>query len=263
MDLGLANKIALVAASSKGLGKAVALGLAREGANTIICARNSDTLAATAHEIQQVTGQEVLAVPTDLTDYSQVQNLVSKAIETFGKVDILITNNGGPPSGTFLDFSVEDWKHAIDLNLMSTIYLCKEVIPHMLKQKWGRIIMITSVSVKQPLQDLILSNVTRSGVAGLAKSLSNELGKHNILVNQVCPGYTSTERVEQISKALAEKQGTTPEEIIHGWANRNSLGRLATPAEFANVVVFLASSKASHLTGVTIQVDGGLTKSLL
>lgn len=262
MDLELNQKVALIAASSKGLGKAVALGLAKEGSDIIICARNKESLTTVAEEIQKI-GRKVLAIPTDLTQYSQVQNLVAKSVEYFGKIDILVTNCGGPPSGNFLDFSVEDWKQAIDLNLMSTIYLCKEVIPYMIKHNAGRIIMITSVAVKQPIQGLILSNVARAGVAGLAKSVSNEFGKNNILVNIVCPGYTQTKRIEQLATALSAEQGIEPDEMIEKWAQQNALGRIATPEEFADVVVFLASEKASHLTGTAIQIDGGLVKALL
>lgn len=262
MDFELNDKVALVAASSTGLGKAVAIGLAEEGANIIICSRDSDKLKLVAEEIQK-KGRRCLAIPTDVTNYSQVQDLVTRSIEHFGKIDILVTNCGGPPSGEFLDFSIEDWKRAIDLNLMSTIYLCKEVLPYMVNQNNGRIVMITSVSVKQPIQGLILSNVSRAGVAGLAKSLSNEFGKNNILVNIVCPGYTQTQRVEQLATDLSAEQGLKQEEMIQKWAKLNALGRLAKPKEFANVVVFLASERASHVTGVAVQIDGGLVKSLL
>ncbi|MFX0113633.1 MAG: SDR family oxidoreductase [Candidatus Hodarchaeota archaeon] len=263
MDLGLKGQVALVAASSKGLGKAIAMGLAKEGVDLVICARKPEKLAQAQQEIKQ-TGRKVLAVPTDLTDYTQVQDLVNKTITTFGKINILVTNCGGPPSGGFLDFSIEDWRKAIDLNLMSTIYLCKEVIPHMRgKNEGGRIIMLTSVAVKQPIEGLILSNVARAGVTGLAKSLANEFGKDNILVNSVLPGYTYTERVEKLSKALADKQGVEPEDITQGWAKQNAVSRLAAPEEIADVVVFLVSRKASYLTGTAIQVDGGHAKALL
>ncbi|MFQ5981186.1 MAG: SDR family oxidoreductase [Candidatus Heimdallarchaeota archaeon] len=262
MDLDLNGKVALVAASSKGLGKAIAKGLAKEGADVVICARDAETLTRTQQEIEQ-TGREVLAVPADLTDYSQVQDLVLKAITAFGKIDILVTNCGGPPSGSFLDFSIEDWRKAIDLNLMSTIYLCREVLPHLRSQGQGRIIMITSVAVKQPIDGLILSNTVRAGVTGLAKSLANEFGQENILVNSVLPGYTYTDRVEELAKTLADKQGVQSEEIVQGWARQIVTGRLATPDEIANVVLFLASEKASYLTGVALQVDGGHAKGLL
>ncbi|MFX0182595.1 MAG: SDR family oxidoreductase [Candidatus Hodarchaeota archaeon] len=261
MDLELEQKVCLIAGSSSGLGKAVAIEMAKEGADVIICARNQENLSLVAEEIQQI-GRKVLAVPTDLTQYLQVKNLVEKGIETFGKIDILITNCGGPPSGNFLDFSVDEWRYAINLNLMSTIYLCKEVIPQMLERETGRIIMITSVSVKQPIPGLILSNVARAGVVGLAKSLSNEYGKNNILVNVVCPGYTRTERVSELAETVSMKRGVRPEEIIKEWENQNALGRIATPEEFAYVVTFLASGKASHITGVSIQIDGGYVKSL-
>ncbi|MFW9916788.1 MAG: SDR family oxidoreductase [Candidatus Thorarchaeota archaeon] len=262
MDLGLKGKIALVAASSKGLGKSIALGLAAEGADVIICARDPEMLAQTQQEIKQ-TGREVLAVPTDLTDYPQVQDLVQKAISTFGRIDILVTNCGGPPSGGFLDFSIAEWQKAIDLNLMSTIYLCKEVLPHMKSQQGGKIIMLTSMAVKQPVDGLILSNVSRAGVAGLAKSLANEFGRDHILVNMVCPGYTYTERVEKLIEVLAHKKGVPQSEIVQEWEKQNALGRLAIPSEIANMVVFLASDKAGYLTGTAIQVDGGHAKALL
>ncbi|MHA2368605.1 MAG: SDR family oxidoreductase, partial [Candidatus Hodarchaeales archaeon] len=201
--------------------------------------------------------------PTDLREYSQVQELVQKAISAFGRIDILVTNCGGPPSGGFLDFTIADWQKAIDLNLMSTIYLCKEVLPHMKSQQGGKIIMLTSVTVKQPIKELILSNVSRAGVAGLAKSLANEFGRDNILVNMVCPGYTYTERVEKLIEVLAEKKSVPQSDVVHEWEKQNALGRLAAPSEIANMVVFLASNKASYLTGTAIQVDGGHAKALL
>lgn len=262
MDLELKDKVALVAASSKGLGKAIAKGLAKEGADVIICARDRERLTQAQQELEQ-TGRKILAVPTDLREYSQVQELVQKAVSTFGRIDILVTNCGGPPSGGFLDFTIAEWQKAIDLNLMSTIYLCKEALPHMKSQQGGKIIMLTSVAVKQPIDGLILSNVSRAGVAGLAKSLANEFGRDNILVNMICPGYTYTERVEKLTEVLAHKKRVLQSDIVHEWEKQNALGRLATPSEIANMVVFLASNKASYLTGTAIQVDGGHAKALL
>ncbi|MFW9779558.1 MAG: SDR family oxidoreductase [Candidatus Heimdallarchaeota archaeon] len=262
MDLELEGKVALVAASSKGLGRAVALGLAREGAKLTVCSRNEDLLAQATQEIE-ILGREVLAVPTDLTKYEEVRQLVGKTIDRYGRIDILVTNCGGPPSGTFLDFSIEDWQNAINLSLMSTIYLCKEVIPIMVKQGSGQIIMNTSVTVKQPNTNLILSNVPRAGVTALAKTLSNEFGKFNIRVNVVCPGYTRTERIVNLAETLSKKRGVPTEEILKDWEQQNALGRIGEPEEYANVVVFLASGRASYLTGVTLQIDGGLVQGLL
>ncbi len=263
MDLGLNGKVAVVTASSRGLGKAVALKLAQEGANVVICARNKIILKEAEAEIKNVTQSQVLAIQTDVTRHSDVKELIRKTIDTFGKIDILVTNAGGPPAGTFLDFSIEDWKNAIELNLMSTIYLTHEVIPHMLKQQYGRIVMITSVSVKQPLDNLILSNVARAGVVALAKSLSNEFGDKNILVNVVAPGYTMTERLKALAEKIAQKEGITEQDVIARWEAQNALKRIGTPEEFANVVVFLVSDRASYITGTTLAIDGGFVKSLL
>ncbi|NHJ00990.1 MAG: SDR family oxidoreductase [Candidatus Heimdallarchaeota archaeon] len=262
MDLGLNQKVALVAASSRGLGKAVAFALAKEGASIILCSRNGDQLLSVQEDIMEL-GVDVLAIPADLTIYTEVKHLVKEALNHFGKIDILVTNCGGPPTGGFLDFSIDDWEKAITLNLMSTIFLCKEVLPQMIQRKQGRIIMIASISVKQPIDGLILSNTVRAGVAGLAKSLSNEFGKDNVLINLVCPGYTKTERVTQLASVISTKRKISTDEVINEWASQNALNRLATPDEFANVVVFLASEKASHLTGVSVQIDGGFIKSLL
>ncbi|MFX0096813.1 MAG: SDR family oxidoreductase [Candidatus Hodarchaeota archaeon] len=263
MDLGLEGKVAIVAASSKGIGKAIALALAREGTKLAICARGEEALRATADEIIGKTGVEVLAIKADVTVEEDVQELVRSAAKKFGRIDILVSNSGGPPTGVFEDIPQETWEKAVDLNLMSTIYLCRAVIPYMKKQKWGRIINMTSVSVKQPINGLILSNAVRAGVVGLSKSLSNETAKDNILINVVGPGYTLTERVRELARSKAAKEGISEEEVYEAWEGRIPLGRLAQSEEIANLVVFLASEKASYITGTTIQVDGGLVKSLL
>ncbi len=243
MDLGLKDRVAIVAASSKGLGKAVALGLAAEGAKLALCARGKDELRRTASEIRG----DVIAEVVDVTVEMQVIGFVQAVLEKFGRIDICVTNAGGPPAKKFDDTSVEDWRSAVDLNFMSTVYFARAVLPRMKEQRWGRLIAISSVAVLQPVDGLILSNAARSAVRGLVKSLSNEYAPHNVLVNNVCPGYTATDRLKKLN--------VHPEAQI-------PMGRVATPEEFANLVVFLASERASYITGVSIPVDGGWTKAL-
>jgi 3-oxoacyl-[acyl-carrier protein] reductase len=262
MDLGLKDRVAIVAASSTGLGKAVAMGLAREGAKLALCARNQGVLNLTAEEIHRETGVETLARVVDVTDPAQVHLFVAETHERFGRVDICVANAGGPPSKSFADTTVEDWDAAVKLNLMSAVYLAKETLPLMQARRWGRFIAITSMTVKQPVEGLILSNSVRAGVSGLVKTLSNEYGPYNVLVNNVCPGFTATARLMELSQTLAGKQGVTPAEIEERWAKQAPLGRVGQPDEFANVVVFLASERASYVTGVSIAVDGGIVKGL-
>ena len=262
MDLGLKNRVALVAASSRGLGKAVALGLAREGARLALCARNDAALQATAGEIRAETGVEVIARAFDVTGHADVRAFVAETAAAFGTVDICVANAGGPPSKSFAETTIEDWRKAADLNLMSTIYFAKETLPLMQARRWGRFIAITSMTVKQPVEGLILSNAVRSGVSGLIKTLSNEYGPHNVLVNNVCPGYTATARLLSLAAALAKKEGVDPSEIEDRWARQAPLRRIGLPEEFANLVVFLASERASYITGVSIAVDGGMVKGL-
>lgn len=262
MDMGLKGRVAIVAASSQGLGKAAAMGLANEGAKLAICARTEATLSATAREIRRATGALVLAQPVDVTDYDQVRGFVAATVERFGRVDICVTNAGGPPSKSFSETSVEDWQCAVSLNLMSTLYFAREVLPLMQKQKWGRFIAMTSVAVKQPVEGLILSNAVRSAVSGLVKSLANEYGKDNVLVNSVCPGYTQTARLDELAATVAVAEGATPEKIRQRWTAQVPLRRLGQPEEFANMVVFLASECASYITGVSVAVDGGLVKGI-
>src|SRR5580693_8119942 len=262
MDLGLKDRVALVAASSTGLGKAVALGLAREGAKLALCARTLSTLDETAAEIHRETGVEVLARAVDVRVYEQVRDFVKEIADRFGRLDICVANAGGPPSKSFAETTVEDWHAAAELNLMSTVYLAKETLPLMQARRWGRFIAITSMTVKQPVEGLILSNSVRAGVSGLIKTLSNEYGPYNVLVNNVCPGFTATARLMDLSRTLAGKQGVAASEIEERWAKQAPLGRVGQPEEFANVVVFLASERASYVTGVSIAVDGGIVKGL-
>ena len=263
MEFGLTDKIAVVGASSKGLGRAIALGLAQEGAKVTICARNSDALDATAADIRRQTGSEVLAVPTDVSQPAQVDALINAAISRFGGIDILVNNAGGPRAGRFAELAAEDYQMAVQLNLMSTINLCRAVVPVMQARGGGRIINLTSVSVKQPVDGLMLSNMARTGVIGFAKTLATELAPDDILVNNVCPGIIFTDRIQQLATVRAEEAGITFEEALERMTADIPLGRIGEPAEFANLVVFLASERASYITGTTIQVDGGMVKALL
>ena len=262
MDLGLKDRVAIVAASSQGLGKAVAMGLAREGAILALCARTESTLVAAAEEIRRETGAGVRTRALDVTDHEQVRQFVADTVAEYGRLDICVANAGGPPSKSFAETTIEDWQNAANLNLMSTVYLAKETLPVMQQRRWGRFIAITSVSVKQPIDGLILSNSVRSGVSGLIKTLANEYGPYNVLVNSVCPGYTATARLVSLTGKLAERDGVTSQDIEDRWASQTPLRRIGQPDEFANVVVFLASERASYLTGVSIAVDGGMVKGV-
>ncbi|CUU05051.1 3-oxoacyl-[acyl-carrier protein] reductase [Candidatus Kryptobacter tengchongensis] len=262
MDLGLKDKVAIVTASSKGLGKACAVGLVREGAKVVICARNEDELEKTKDEIKRNLNGEILSIRADVTKYEDVKNLVKSTVDNFGTVHILVTNAGGPPAGYFENFSDDDWNKAFNLNFMSTVRLIREVLPYMKSQKWGRIINITSVTVRQPIDNLILSNSIRMSVVGLAKTLALQLARYNILINNVAPGYTLTDRVKFVIEQQAKNTGKTFEQVKEELAKDIPLGRLADPEELANVVVFLASEKASYITGVTIPVDGGWIKGV-
>ena len=253
MDLGLKGKVAFVAASSQGLGKAVATELAQEGANIVLCARNNEELSKAKNEIAN-KGVKVLALPGDLSLAVDRERIISSTIKEFGKVDILVTNTGGPPSGKFETLKQEDWDKAYQQLLGSAVELVQGFLPGMKEQKWGRIIAITSQAVKQPVNNLILSNAVRASVAGLMKSLSNELGEYNITVNNVMPGYTETARLKKLIEGNpAVKQVTS--EI--------PLGRFGKPEEFAAAVCFLASERASYITGVSLAVDGGWIKNIL
>ena len=262
MDLGIKNKVALVTASSKGLGKAVALQLSREGAQVIICARNKETLFRTRDEIAAETEGIVEAFIADVTNKKQIKKMVEQIVKKFSTIDILVCNAGGPPAGMADEFSLDDYRDAIELNLLSTINLCYEVIPLMKKQRWGRIVNMTSVSVKQPINNLILSNTSRTGVLGFAKSLSNQVAKYGITVNTVCPGYTKTQRVENLAKSFQESGKGTIDDFYKRIESNIPMGRLGTSEEFANAVAFLVSEGASYITGVALQIDGGFVKGL-
>jgi len=263
MDLGLKGKAAIVAAASKGLGRAVAQELAREGAQVAICARDAGHLEQAAAEIRKATGAEVFKQAMDVTDHDAVRKFVAAVEARFGRVDICVTNAGGPPAKKFADISIDEWRAAVDLTLMSAVYFAKEVLPRMQKNRWGRLIAITSVSVKQPIDGLLLSNSIRAAVTGMTRTLANEYGPHGITVNAVCPGYTRTERLDELAGRISATEGIPAEKAFDRWSAQIPLGRVASPEEFAAAVTFLASERASYVNGVSLAVDGGWVKSLL
>ena len=263
MDFGLTGKVALVAAASKGLGRAIAQELAVEGASVAMCARGEDALERARAEIAESTGSDVLAIAGDVSRASDVDNITRRTLEKFGRIDVLVTNAGGPPSGKFESLSPEMWQEAFDLTLMSVIRLASAVIPGMKERKWGRVINVTSIAVKQPVDGLMLSNSLRSAVTGFARTLANEVAPHGITVNNILPGYTRTERVEQLSDATAKREGITREAALNKWESEIPMRRLGEPREFAALAAFLASERASYITGTSISVDGGWIKGLL
>jgi 3-oxoacyl-[acyl-carrier protein] reductase len=264
MDLGLTGKVAIVAASSKGLGRAVAMTLAREGAVVTINGRDAETLTETARAIRNETGSDVLAITGDMANPQHTEWLVSETVNRRGGLDILVCNAGGPPGGKFADFPVDDpWLSALNMNLMSTLRLSRAAVPHLEAQGGGSITNIVSTTVKQPIPGLILSTTARTAVIGLAKELSNELAGKKIRVNCVCPGRIMTDRIRSLAANQARDTGKSVDEVLAEDAKSIPLGRIGDPQEFANAVVFLASPTASYITGVTLQVDGGMVKGLM
>ena len=263
MDLGLKSKVALVAAGSRGLGRAVAEELAAEGASLVLCARDSRTLDETAAAIEKSSNAQVLAVPADVTVTNDIMRLVETGIEKFGRIDILVTNAGGPPAGRFEQLTREQWERAIRLTLLSAVELARQVLPGMKERRWGRILNITSIAVKQPVENLLLSNSLRAGLTGFARTLANEVAADGITVNNIMPGYTRTERLDELAQMMAEKQGISADEFRGKWEKEIPMGRLGEPREFAALAAFLVSERASYITGTSIQVDGGWIKSLL
>jgi 3-oxoacyl-[acyl-carrier protein] reductase len=262
MNLGLKDRVALVAASSQGIGRATAECFAAEGCRVAMCARNQQTLLAAAEKITKQYNVEVLAQVFDVTDAAAVGRFVTTVAEKFGSVDICVTNAGGPPAKGFLSVALPEWQRALELNFLSTVYFAREVIPHMQRQRWGRIVTLTSITTKQPVADLVLSNAVRAAVVGLVKSLANEFGKDGILVNNVAPGFTATDRLKELAKARASASGKSEQQIFEAWAADAALQRLGEPGEVAETIVWLASERASYITGQTVLVDGGAYKGL-
>jgi 3-oxoacyl-[acyl-carrier protein] reductase len=263
MDLGLRGKIAFVAASSRGLGRAVAEELAAEGASLIMCARSEAVIGDVANQISGNHNVRVLPIAADLAQEGEAERVVTKALGEYGRIDVLVTNAGGPPAGPFESHDAAAWRAAVSLNLESVIGLVRAALPNMKSNKWGRIINITSIAVKQPVENLILSNSVRAAVTGFARTLANEVAPHGVTVNNVLPGYTRTERVEELAAYNARQKGITVEEAMAVWEQQIPMHRLGDPREFAALVAFLASERASYITGTSITVDGGWVRSLL
>ena len=263
MDLNLKNKNAIVCASSQGLGKAAAIDLALEGVNLVICSRDQDKIDKTKAEILERTDNEikVIALKTDLNSSEQIETLYDEALSSLGSVDILVNNNGGPPPSTFDELTDDDWQSAFNSTMMSCLRLSKLVIPQMKDKGWGRIINISSVSIKTPVNGLFLSNSLRMGVLGWSKALADELAPFGITVNTVCPGYTRTERVEAILESQSNASGLKKEEIEKSIANNIPMKRVGEAEDLAGLITFLASEKANYMTGLAVQVDGGSART--
>lgn len=263
MELGLGGKVALVAASSRGLGRASAEELAREGAHVVMCARDEAVLLRAASEIRDATGARVEAVRADVSKPAEVARVVAHAMEVFARVDVLVTNGGGPPAGPFETHDANAWHEAVRQNLDSVVELTRAVLPGMKARRWGRIINITSIAVKQPVDNLILSNSVRAAVTGFARTLANEVAPFGITVNNVMPGYTRTQRVEDLAAKNAALRGTSADVERAAWETQIPMRRLGDPRELAALVAFLASERASYTTGASIPVDGGWIRALL
>jgi len=263
MNLGLHGKVALVAAASRGLGRAIAEELAAEGASLVVCARHEESLMATRDAIAHATGADVRAVVADVATLEGIEHVAGETLRAFERVDVLVTNSGGPPAGPFEEHDWTAWQQGVDLLLRSNIELTRRVLPTMKAQRWGRILAVTSIAVKQPVDGLVLSNALRAGVTGAMRTLANEVAPFGITVNTLLPGYTRTERVEQLDRARAEREGVLPGDVRRRVEAQIPMGRLGEPPEFAALAAFLASERASYITGQAIAVDGGWIRGLL
>jgi 3-oxoacyl-[acyl-carrier protein] reductase len=262
VNLGLDDKVALVCGASRGLGRAVANELAAEGASVAICARNEDRLRTAAAEIERESGAAVLAVAADLAGAGEPARAVASCLERFGRLDILVTNSGGPPAGTLATLEPEDWKHATALLLTSTVELVRSALPAMKSRGWGRILAVTSIAAKEPVENLMLSNSLRAAVTGFVGTLAREVARDGITVNTILPGYTNTERVTELNEANAKREGVDADVIQARLEGEIPLGRLADPREFAALAAFLVSERASYITGGAFPVDGGWLRGL-
>lgn len=262
MDSGLENRVVIVAAASQGIGRAVAEGFAREGAKLAICSRNQQSIDKAAAEIRSQFQVQVHPEAVDVTQADAIRRFAANVAAKFGRIDVCVTNTGGPPSKPFLELTDDDWHTAFASILMSVVHFARAVIPGMQKQRWGRFITVTSLSVKQPIPNLVLSNTLRAGLMGLVKTMSNEYARDNVLVNNVAPGFTATARQDELAMARAKVAGISPDEIKQRWVADTPLARMAAPREIADAAVWLASERASYVTGQTLTVDGGMYRGL-
>ncbi len=263
MDLGLTGRVAVIGGGSKGLGRACADSLAQEGAKLAICSRNAEELEQAAAEIRAATGAEVLAVPADLSRLEDIQRLVQAAVDHYGRLDIAVANSGGPPAGRATDTSEETWSQSIDMALSFFIRMGRECAPHMREQKWGRIVNILASTVYQPIDNLVTSGVTRMGAVAYAKSLADEVGRDNVLVNNVAPGFLMTERMRHIFETRSSETGQPLDSVLEAGASRIPVGRFGRPEELGDFVAYLCSDKNTYVTGATILVDGGVVRSVM
>ena len=262
MDFGLKDRVALVAAASRGIGYAAARELALEGARVFLCSRDERRASEAAQKIHEETGADVAGVAADVTNGSDTERFVRLALERAGRIDVCVTNAGGPPATVFANTDVEMFRQAFELNALSAIRLAKLVLPGMREREWGRIINVTSISVKQPVDGLLISNTVRAGLTGWAKTVSNEVAADGVTVNSVAPGYTLTERQDELADARGKATGKSKQQMIDSWAEQTPMRRMAKAEEIAAAIAFLASERASYITGVTLQVDGGWVRGL-
>jgi 3-oxoacyl-[acyl-carrier protein] reductase len=261
MDLGLSGKVAVVAASSQGLGRAIAHELAAEGASVVMCARGEERLVQAAERIAAATNARVVPVVADVSKRSDIGRLADRAREAFGRVDVVVTNSGGPAPGTFEGTRPEAWQAAFDIVLMSAVELIRAFLPAMKERRFGRVLNVTSITVKQPVENLLLSNALRAAVTGMARTLATEVAPHGITVNNLLPGYTRTERLTELAEAQAARDRTTPSDFYARLEREIPARRLGDPRELAALAAFLASERAAYITGQSIAVDGGWIRS--
>jgi 3-oxoacyl-[acyl-carrier protein] reductase len=262
MELGISGRVAMVAAASKGIGRAIAVGLAEEGCRVSICGRTPETLEAGRHDLEGLIGpQDVLAVQADVSKAGDLELWYKRTIEKFGTVDILVTNTGGPPAAKFMALTDEQWETGVQSTLMNVVRMCRLVIPTMQEKGWGRIIHITSLVAKQPQDDLTISSTLRTGISALTRTLANQVAADGILVNAVLPGSTMTDRQTHLANIRSKALGITHEDALQKAAEAAPVKRIAEPREIADAVVYLASERASYITGVSLLVDGGVCQS--